>query len=885
MKKIFIIIITLTTICSNISSQKHMPEFSKAGFFTINDKHTNRQVFSMNQSWLFYKGDLSNAFRKDFDDNKWEVVSLPHGLEYLPVESSACVNYQGKSWYRKYFKAKQDWKNKKIFLHFEAIMGKSTIYINGKEVKKYFGGYLPIHIDISEHIVYNQKNLISVCADNSNDPSYPPGKPQEMLDFAYFGGIYRDCWLVVHQPVYITNPNCENIVGGGGLFVHYSNVSEKKSNIHIKTHIRNELKSSFSGRLQYMLKDKQNNIVINDEENIHISKDKDRTFTKTITLKQANLWSPDNPYLYKLEIYIIDKNDRIIDAVKERIGIRSIEFKGQNGFELNGKQYPRPLIGANRHQDFAVIGNALPNSLHWRDAKKLKDAGIEVIRNAHYPQDPAFMDACDELGLLVIVNTPGWQFWNKDPIFEHRVYNDLRNIIRRDRNHACVWMWEPVLNETWYPEYFAQKVKNIVEKEEYPYPYCYTVCDSHAKGAKLYNVLYKHPSNGSKNDAYWGTSLVDSSKTYFTREWGDNVDDWNSHNSPSRVARNWGEHAMLIQAKHYANPDYQYTSYNSLYNAEKQHVGGCLWHSFDHQRGYHPDAFYGGIMDAFRQAKYSYYMFKSQRPITKRNVLAETGAMVKIAHEMTPFSSKDVTVYSNCQEVSLQVFKNGKTFYYNKDSATQSALPSPIIVFENVYNFMDDKKLSRNNKQDEVFMIARAWQNKKLMATDTLRPARRPEKIILKADNENMDLIANGSDIVTIIAYITDKNGVIKRLNNQIIKFAVEGEAVLIGNKDNYTNPVPVRWGSAPILLKSTNKAGLIKITASVIIDGLQSPIKGVLLLHSKTDTTPAIYEKTDKHNNKSKGLINHKKPVKILDKNKAKKELKKVEKQQESFE
>ncbi len=112
------------------------------------------------------------------------------------------------------------------------------------------------------------------------------------------------------------------------------------------------------------------------------------------------------PYLYKLHIYIKDKAGNTIDGYYRRIGIRSIEFKGKDGFWLNGKPYPYPLMGANRHQDFAVIGNALPNSLHWRDAKKLRDAGMRVIRNAHYPQDPAFMDACDELGLFVIVNTP-----------------------------------------------------------------------------------------------------------------------------------------------------------------------------------------------------------------------------------------------------------------------------------------------------------------------------------------------------------------------------------------------------------------------------------------------------------------------------------------------
>ena len=137
-----------------------------------------------------------------------------------------------------------------------------------------------------------------------------------------------------------------------------------------------------------------------------------------------------------------------------------------------------------------MIGNALPNSLHWRDAKKLRDAGLRVIRNAHYPQDPAFMDACDELGLFVIVNTPGWQFWNDDPIFGQRVYDDIRNMVRRDRNHASVWLWEPILNETWYPEDFARNVADIL-KEEYPYPYCYILRAGQVEPGGSTRCLYR----------------------------------------------------------------------------------------------------------------------------------------------------------------------------------------------------------------------------------------------------------------------------------------------------------------------------------------------------------------------------------------------------------
>ena len=112
---------------------------------------------------------------------------------------------------------------------------------------------------------------------------------------------------------------------------------------------------------------------------------------------------PGDTYTIQSDCPRRDEQGNVIDGYRRRIGIRSIEFKGEAGFWLNGRPYETPLIGANRHQDFAIVGNAVPNSIHWRDAKKLRDAGMKVIRNAHCPQDPAFMDACDELGLFVIV--------------------------------------------------------------------------------------------------------------------------------------------------------------------------------------------------------------------------------------------------------------------------------------------------------------------------------------------------------------------------------------------------------------------------------------------------------------------------------------------------
>lgn len=809
------------------------PEYSTAGFFEL--PNTGRTVYSMNPAWRMYKGHLEGAEQPDFNDKEWNLVSLPDGIEYVPSEASGCVNYQGEVWYRKHFTPEETWKGKQLFLHFEAIMGKAKVWINGTLVNEHYGGFLPVIANVTEYLKYEEDNVIAVWADNSNDPSCPPGKPQDMLDFTYSGGIYRDCWMIVHNNVFITDPNYENETAGGGLFVSFGHISQSQAEIRLDAHVRNSSNTYFSGKIEYQLFDKDNRRVCQASKAFSVSKGKARNTSLTIKVEKPELWEPDSPYLYQLHVLLKDKSGHVVDGYRRRIGIRSIEFKGKDGFWLNGKPYPYPLIGANRHQDFAIIGNALSNSLHWRDAKKLRDAGLRVIRNAHYPQDPAFMDACDELGLFVIVNTPGWQFWNKEPIFAQRVYSDIRNMVRRDRNHPSVWMWEPILNETWYPEDFAKNVVDILH-EEYPYPYCYAGCDVTAKGHEYFPIHFTHPLNGA--GGAFNTSKMDLKISYFTREWGDNVDDWNSHNSPSRVNRAWGEIPMLVQAQGYAKTDYKYTCYDVLYRNTRQHMGGCLWHSFDHQRGYHPDPFYGGIMDAFRQPKLSYYMFCSQRPVEKNNrLIAENGPMVFIANAMTPFSPKDVTVYSNCDEVRLTYCKNGKQFIYKKEK-TDEGMPSPIITFKDVWDVMYDKQLARKNKHEESYLLAEGIVDGEVVATHKVMPARRPSKIILWADNEGMETIADGSDLITVIAAIADENGNIKRLNNYHIKFEIEGPGELVASKETFTNPREVQWGTAPILVRAKAQTGNIKIKASVVPNGIHTPMSAELII----PTTKAIH-------------------------------------------
>lgn len=821
-------------LIASLSRAAYQPHFSTAGFYEV--AGTGRTVYSMNPAWRFHKGHVDGAERPDYRDADWQAVSLPHGIELLPMEASGCVNYQGEVWYRKHFTVDGSWRGQRLELYFEAIMGKSKVWVNGKLVNTHFGGFLPVMADISDCVNYGGDNVITVMADNSDDPSYPPGKPQRTLDFTYCGGIYRDCWLIKTGKVFITDANEENVTAGGGVFVSYGKVSEALTEMRLNVALRNQTDKPFRGKVSFELRDKNGKSVWTGNGSVSIGKGEMGNVSKLAKLHNVSLWSPDSPTLYRLYIRLKNQRGATVDGYYIRVGLRSIEFRNKDGFWLNGKPYPEPLIGANRHQEFAVVGNALPNSLHWRDAKKLRDAGLRIIRNAHYPQDPAFMDACDELGLFVIENTPGWQFWNKEPSFGQRVYSDIRNIVRRDRNRPSVWLYEPILNETNYPEDFAKTAHDVVH-EEYPYAYCYTACDNTARGSEYYGVQFTHPQNGNPG---YAIKTLDPKKTYFTREWGDNVDDWNSHNSPSRVSRAWGEHAMLVQAKDYAKPDFQYTCYDALWRTTRQHVGGCLWHSFDYQRGYHPDPFYGGIMDNFRQPKLSYYMFTAQRPNKQNpNLIADSGPMVYIANEMTPFSPADVTVYSNCDSVTLTCGRGGRVLTYKNPHA--AGMPSPVITFKDTFNVMDDKEVARRNHQGDSYLLAEGYVDGKLVASHKVQPARRPTRIRLTVDNEGTQLHADGSDMVTVVASITDDKGTVKRLNNEHILFTVEGEGRIMGDAQSFTNPVAVQWGTAPVLIQSTTRPGRIVVRASVVWQGKTTPVEGTIELNSVAPEYPLI--------------------------------------------
>ena len=835
-KSITIIRFALAILFTLHSSLAFAQKASVAGLFPL--EGSGRIVYNFNEGWRFLLGDANGAEATGFDDSRWEIVCAPHIDRLEPSEASGGRNYQGVCWYRKHFAVPEDMAGKQVLVHFEAIMGKQWVYVNGRLVKVHFGGYLPITIDLSaEGVKAGDQCLIAVKADNSDDKDYPPGKPQNQLDFAYHGGMYRDVWLIGKSSVAITDAIERNQVAGGGVFIHFDNISEKKADVFIDVEVgRISGISGISGlsgasgksvTLLARIKDAEGRLVKTLRQSRAITTSSVSPLTSSIFhltsyITTPHLWSPESPYLYTVELQVLD-GKKSLDGGIVRMGIRKAEFRGKDGFWLNGKPYHQ-LVGGNRHQDFAYVGNAVPNSQQWRDVMRLKQAGMTIIRAAHYPQDPSFMDACDELGLFIIVPTPGWQFWNKDPQWGEMVHQNTRDIIRRDRNHPCVLMWEPILNETRYPQDFALKALQIT-REEYPWPgRPVAAADMNSAGVKdNYDVLYDWAYNIAN-------AKYDIDKCIFTREWGEYVDDWYAHNAINRAARGWGEHAQLAAALSLAD------TYGQMYHGQRQFIGGCLWHPFDHQRGYHPDAYLGGIYDAFRQPKYALDMFKAQitpeSPDNPDNPDSPAYTLT-IAHEMTQFSPADVTIFTNCDSVRLTALNGWK-------SATLPVIhnpngqPNAPVIFKDFWDFWTARNLSYTKKSwQSVKFVAEGIKDGKVVCTVEKMPSRHSTKIRIYADEMGKKLVADGSDFIVVVAEITDDNGNVRRLAREHVSFTVEGEGCIIGDASIAANPRQVEWGTAPVLIRSTHQAGPIRIIARSTFEGIHAPAADTLTIHS----------------------------------------------------
>ena len=767
-----------------------------------------RIVLNMNTDWAFYRGDTVGGEQLQFDDSHWIPAVVPHVMQLEKKHCGGNTIYDGVGWYRRYFKLPQEHSGKRIVVSFEGVMKNSRLFVNGHLLNEHFGGYIGFVVDITDYINWSDDNVLAVRVCAADDPLTPPGKPQGQMDFYYYSGIYRDVSLIITDKVFVTNALEEDMVGGGGQFIHYPAVDREKATVAVSTHLRNKHLQQRSLRLVVDLLNAQGRKVSSAEQSLILNTQGDTTIHQTLQVRKPSLWHPFTPYLYSLRTRIYS-NSILVDEVSESIGIRTIKYTKDGGFFINGQHlYMR---GANRHQAYAYVGDAASNSMQERDVIQLKQGGYNAVRAAHYPQDPAFLAACDKYGLLVIECIPGWQFFNRDSSFIRRTHQVGRQMIRRDRNHPSIVLWETALNESRYPVSLARELYELAHAE-YPGGQLYTAGDyfGHQEMEPYYDVLYKQVNKFPRDGNVMTNYIEDfiSIKPLLTREWGDGVGE------KPRVSVSENEEEQMRQCRS------RFTQLNGqgyfdwcMLDANPAMGGHYLWSYNDYARGSQEETMFCGVVDINRHQKFSYYMMQSMRnPAVAQKGLYD-GPMVYIAsYNAGPAftsSTTEITVFSNATEVRL--YRNDKLIGV-QTRGERTALYQPIVdkggspcyIF-NATNYVAGE------------LRAEAFIGRKRVATHTVRTPEAPHRIEIEIADRGIAPIADGSDMIPVFFRICDRNGTLVSDSKLKIKLEVTGEGELMGDGIARVeiNPQTVEGGVGFAFIRVSKNAGAIQVSAS----------------------------------------------------------------------
>jgi hypothetical protein len=418
-----------------------MSEFSAAG-------PVLRQRVNINREWKFQLGDIAGAEAPLFDDAAWQPIGLPHSFSTPYFQSKDF--YTGYGWYRKHFEVPPEWSAKSIAVEFDGAFQDAEVFINGQKVGRHLGGYTGFSFDITS-LVHAGENLLAVRLNNKWNARLAP----RAGDSLFVGGIYRDVWLVVTDPVHVT---------WYGTFVTTPIVSVDAATVNVKTEVENQNNSEKQIVLQTVLVDPEGKAVAQLKSTQQLAAGATVTIDQTIpTIANPKLWSPDHPSLYTA-LTTISQDNKPVDDYTTTFGIRSLKWTADQGFFINGEHLY--FHGADVHQDHAGWANAVTDAGVYRDVKLIKDAGLDFIRGSHYPHHPMFASACDKLGVLFWSENCFWGDGGKhregnweasayppneadDAEFEQSVENSLRDEIRIFRNHPSIVCWS-MCNEVFF---------------------------------------------------------------------------------------------------------------------------------------------------------------------------------------------------------------------------------------------------------------------------------------------------------------------------------------------------------------------------------------------------------------------------------------------------
>ena len=396
----------------------------------------SRTILGINDGWEFTKENIVPGSNLDSLVVNWETVCLPHSWNSTDVMDDKPGYYRGIGWYRKKLLLNVSNKHKQIYLRFEGANQLTTAYINGKVAGTHTGGYtafqLPIHSLIKFDSTGN-KNEILVKVDNSHNLQVPPLS----ADFSFFGGLYRDAWLITTEPVHFSL----NDHGSDGVFISTPEVNATNAKINIRGNITNTLRSVAKVKIRSIILDRDGQKQKEIQTLLSIKPGSENNFKQDISsFIKPRLWSTDDPYLYTVTTTIYDAvSGQLLDEVINPIGFRWFAFDTAKGFFLNGEAVK--LVGASRHQDRPGMGNAVPDEYARQDVEWLKEMGGNFLRVAHYPQDPSVLEACDKLGILASVEIPLVnEITESDSFYQHCETMQVE-MIRQSFNHPSVILW------------------------------------------------------------------------------------------------------------------------------------------------------------------------------------------------------------------------------------------------------------------------------------------------------------------------------------------------------------------------------------------------------------------------------------------------------------
>ena len=721
-----------------------------------------REVINFNTGWLYSPSDYENAQLVELDDSGFESVSIPHANTLLtdhkgPNFGAQIESYRFVSWYRRHFTLGEEYDGRRVTVEFEGVATVADVYVNGTLVGTHKGAYTGFSYDITDYIK-DGDNVIAVRVDSERQPDIPPEGGS--VDYCLFGGIVRDVNMIVTSQAYIAD-----------TFITTPDVSAESGKIHAATNVVNHYGEDKEMTVTSTLIDADGNIVTTASSTSTVAAGGEHTFEyESETVASPHLWSTDEPYLYTVQTTVSD-GETVIDEYNTTLGFRWFSFE-DDGFYLNGVK--TELVGINRHEQWPWIGRAVNDKYQRADADLIKETGFNAVRCSHYPQDPAFLARCDEIGLIVFEEAPGWQYIGGEE-WQNVYRENIREMILRDRNHTSIVSWGTRVNESFDNDELYNDTNRIAKELDPTRPtHGVRRMESYGDskfldGEDIFTVNYQYPDK----PRYTPFIITEHSM------------DWYNGRGYS-----WAPDAdALTFTKSFAEVvDYYYG--NELC------IGGFAWSMFDYDNEVNytntNNVFYSGLYDIFRIAKMPSYFYRSQKD-------PAADPMVYIANYWTSKSPGTVTVFSNCDEIEL--FVNGKSVGKQTPNLYTN-LPHPVYEFKDV-------------EFDPGELKAIGYIDGAEAASYTVTTPGDPVKLILEP--QYTSITADGSDFTSVAIYAVDENGQVVPYANNKVTIALTGEGRFIGEET-----IALENGHAAFFVQSVfGKTG--SASATVTADGMES--------------------------------------------------------------